>query len=101
MAKYELSPAAVADLIAIWLYTSYNASDKQADQMIDKIEQQCQSLALNPALGKLRAELKSGLRSFRVNPYTIFYDSIASKHIVVRRVLHQSRDIDTKLGLEQ
>jgi toxin ParE1/3/4 len=98
MAKYEISPAAAEDLIAIWLYMSDNASDKQADQMIDKIEQQCQSLALNPAMGRLRAELKLGLRSFPLNPYTIFYDSIAPNHIVVRRVLHQSRDIDTILG---
>ncbi|MDO1451097.1 type II toxin-antitoxin system RelE/ParE family toxin [Rhodocytophaga aerolata] len=98
MAKYELSQAAAEDLIAIWLYMSDNSSDKQADQMIDKIEQQCQSLALNPAMGRLRPELKSGLRSFPVNPYTIFYDSIAQNYIVVRRVLHQSRDIDTILG---
>ncbi len=98
MATYELSSAAAVDLIAIWVYISDNANDKQADKMIDKIEQQCQSLAHNPAMGKLRPELKSGLRSFPVNPYTIYYDNIAPNHIVVRRVLHQSRDVDSILG---
>ncbi|MDO1451485.1 type II toxin-antitoxin system RelE/ParE family toxin [Rhodocytophaga aerolata] len=94
MGRYELSPAAAEDLIEIWVYLSDNASDKQADKMIDKIENQCQMLSQNPAMGKTRPELKVGLRSFPVNPYTIFYDSIAPGHIIIRRVLHQSRDID-------
>lgn len=50
MAKYEIGPAPGEDLIAIWVYISDNAGDKQADKTIDKIEQQCQSLAGNPSM---------------------------------------------------
>lgn len=98
MALFELSLKAEEDLTKIWLYYADVASDKIADRMIDEIAGKCQILAQNPEIGKMRNELIPGLRSFPVNPHIIFYDIVARQHIVVRRILHQSRDIDTALN---
>ena len=38
--------------------------------------------------------LKAGLRKFPVGEYMIFYDVPDKDYIVIRRVLHQRRDIE-------
>ncbi|RDV10761.1 type II toxin-antitoxin system RelE/ParE family toxin [Pontibacter diazotrophicus] len=97
MVLYQLSPAAEEDLIAIWLYLAENASEQVADNIIDELSDACQHLAQNPLTGRNRNELRKDLRSFPVSSYLIFYDIIALNHIVVRRVLHQRRDVNTIL----
>jgi toxin ParE1/3/4 len=49
-----------------------------------------------PASGRLRDELRPGVRSFPVGSYVVFYRAVAGT-IEVLRVLHESRDIDTAL----
>ncbi|MBF9255624.1 type II toxin-antitoxin system RelE/ParE family toxin [Pontibacter sp. 172403-2] len=98
MAIYQLSPAAEEDLTEIWLYLAENASEQVADHIIDEISDTCQHLAQSPLIGRTRNELREELRSFPASTYLIFYDVVTANHIVVRRVLHQRRDVDTLLG---
>lgn len=98
MVLYQLSPAAEADLTEIWLYLAENASEQVADRIIDEISDTCQHLAQSPLIGRSRNELRKDLQSFPASTYLIFYDVVAANHIVVRRVLHQRRDVDTLLG---
>jgi len=97
MVLYQVSPAAEADLTEIWLYLAESASEQVADRIIDEISDTCQHLAQSPLIGRTRNELREELRSFPASTYLIFYDVVAN-HIVVRRVLHQRRDVDTLLG---
>ena len=53
-----------------------------------------QKLAQFPLVGKERAEILEGLRSFPVNNYVIFYRSV-DNGIEVIRVLHGARDIES------
>ena len=98
MVLYQLSPAAEADLTEIWLYLAENASEQVADRIIDEISAICQQLAQSPLIGRTRNELREELRSFPASAYLIFYDVVAANHTVVRRVLHQRRDVNAFLG---
>ncbi|WP_425568676.1 type II toxin-antitoxin system RelE/ParE family toxin [Pontibacter saemangeumensis] len=98
MVLYQLSPAAEADLTEIWLYLAENGSEQAADRIIDEISATCRHLAQSPLIGRARSELRKDLRGFPARTYLIFYDVVAANHIVVRRVLHQRRDVDTLLG---
>ena len=44
-------------------------------------------------MGRLRPELASGMRSFAIDKYLVFY-RIAGDAITVLRVLHGARDIE-------
>ncbi|WP_333111842.1 MULTISPECIES: type II toxin-antitoxin system RelE/ParE family toxin [unclassified Microcoleus] len=50
-------------------------------------------LAQFPNMGRQRNELLTGLRSFPVKPYIIFY-IILLERVEIVRVLHQSRDVE-------
>lgn len=97
MVLYQLSPAAEEDLTEIWVYLAENAGEQVADRIIDEISATCQHLAQRPLTGRARNELRKGLRSFPANTYLVFYDVVAANHIVVRRVLHQRRDLKALL----
>jgi toxin ParE1/3/4 len=46
-----------------------------------------------PDMGRQREDLSTGLRSFSIKPYIIFYTKITDG-IEIVRVLHQSRDVE-------
>ena len=50
-----------------------------------------------PNMGKQRDRLLTGLRSFPIPPYIIFYRTI-TEGIEVVRVLHQARDVDNQFS---
>ena len=50
-----------------------------------------------PEAGRLRPELRAGLRSFPVGRYLIFY-TVNSSDIEIARVIHSARDIEGLLG---
>jgi len=82
-------PEAERDLLDIWLYIA-DDNLENADHFVDKLEQQCQSLARQPLMGQSQEELAPGLRSFPVGNYLIFYRPI-DNGIDVIRVLHGGR----------
>ena len=87
-----LQPRAKADLSEIWDFIA-DDSDEQADSFVDLLDQKFQLLARQSGLGRRRAELAEGLRSFPVWPYVIFYLPIRGG-IQIVRVLHGARDIE-------
>ena len=86
-------PQAETDLDEIWWYIAQENPDA-ADQLLDRIEERCQTLAEFPYIGTSRDELLPNLRSLPVGNYLIFYLPIADG-IEVVRVLPGMRDIDT------
>jgi toxin ParE1/3/4 len=88
----RLSDQAKNDLAEIWEYIA-EESPSSADRLIQRLVRQYKSLAENPGMGRLRAELRPGLRSFPVGNYLMFYRPIP-EGIAVLRIIHGARDLE-------
>lgn len=91
MSKVERSRASVADYEEIWRYIARD-NPSAADRLITAFERHLSTLAAMPAIGREEALLATGLRSFPVGNYLIFYRA-AAEGIALVRVLHGARDI--------
>ncbi|HAX79113.1 MAG TPA: type II toxin-antitoxin system RelE/ParE family toxin [Cyanobacteria bacterium UBA11372] len=92
MNRYRLSQQAEKDLEDLWVYLAQQdeiAADRQVARLLDRFPM----LAQFPNMGRQRNELLTGLRSFPVKPYIIFY-TILPERVEIVRVLHQSRDLE-------
>jgi len=95
---HRLTSRAIADLDAIWLYVAtISTSTETADRLIDAFTERFLLLARFPRIGRLRGELREGLRSFPVGEYVIFY-RVDGEDVVILHVLHGRRDIETLFG---
>jgi toxin ParE1/3/4 len=91
MSRYRVSDAAVADLEEIWLFIAQD-NPEVADRFVRTIVARFAKLAAMPYLGRQRAELSTGLRSFPVGSYVVFYRPM-DNGVEVVRVLHGARDL--------
>jgi toxin ParE1/3/4 len=98
MRRLRLSDQAKNDVLAVW---EHIAVDKPvaADRLVQKLIVQCKSLAENPGIGKMRNELRSGLRSYPVGNYVILYHAIEDG-IAIFRIVHGARDLEDLLERE-
>ena len=85
------SPRARQDLRDIWRYYARIASPEIADGVLRDIVRGAERLTGNPLPGRTRNELREGLRSLLVHPYTLFY-RIRDDEAQIVRVLHERRD---------
>jgi toxin ParE1/3/4 len=90
------SPKAKQDLYRIWEYYSGLASAVIADKLLREIAVSSERLSQHPFAGRSRNELRQGLRSTRVPPYSIFY-RITDNTVEIVRVLHERRDLSAAL----
>lgn len=90
--KLVISNVAVADLQEIWEYIARD-SITNADKMVDSLYSKCELLGVQPEIGRKREELGSGLRSFPVGRYVIFY-RIKDDTLEIVRILSGYRDIE-------
>ena len=99
--RHEVTEQADQDLFDISLYLARMGSIEPAERFIDAINSKFALLAdnpgMNPGMGRAREELSPGVRSFPEGKYVIFYRA-ASDGILILRVLHGSRDIDSLFG---
>jgi len=94
------SPLADSDLDDIWYYiASETGSIQIADRVIDSIVQRFLLLAKYPRIGRVRDELRAGLRSLSIGDYVVFY-RISGENVVVLRVLHGKRDTERILATD-
>jgi toxin ParE1/3/4 len=89
------SPAAVADIGAIWDYTAETWGVGQADRYVDDIRSACVALADGERVGR-RVDFLDSYLKYPVGRHLIFYRQ-DGPGIVVIRVLHQSMDVDRHL----
>ncbi|HSU05035.1 MAG TPA: type II toxin-antitoxin system RelE/ParE family toxin [Acetobacteraceae bacterium] len=95
---HRRAPEADKDLDEIWYHIAKESNSVSlADRVVDRITDRLLLLALHPRLGRRRDELRAGLRSFPVRPYLIIY-RIANGDVLILRVLHGRRDIDSILS---
>ena len=89
------SPAAVADIGAIWDYTAETWGMDQADRYVDDIRSSCVALAGGERAGR-RVDVRDGCLKYPVGRHLIFFRQ-DGPGIVVIRVLHQSMDVERHL----
>lgn len=94
MATFLLSEAAQQDILSIRDYTLETWGEAQAITYLSELRQRLEWLAENPAMGKMRDEVKEGYHSFPQGRHIIFY-RIAGNNIEVIGIVHHSEDIDT------
>ena len=74
------------------LRTRESGSIEIADRLIDSITDRFYLLASHPYVGRLREDLRPGLRSFPVGQYIVIY-RIDQTDVLILHVLHSHRDI--------
>lgn len=90
-AEYRLSPAAVRDLEAIWIYTLGRWGIDQAHRYSDEVTAAFEQLATNPLLGAGCDHIRKGYRRSNVGRHVIYFRS-TDYGIAVIRVLHDRMD---------
>lgn len=94
MSLVRLTQSAQTDLLEVWTYIAEENMDA-ADGVLDAIERDATLLATQPMMGRARNELVRGIRSWPTStPYILFYEADL-QGIVIVRVLHHARDIQT------
>lgn len=92
MARLTITAAARSDLREIRDQISKDDADA-AVRVIKRLRDRARLLAESPRMGRQRGgDLRSGLRSFPVGSYVLFYRP-RSDGIVLIRVLHGARDL--------
>jgi toxin ParE1/3/4 len=98
MARFRFSRRAEVDLYNIGLYTFRTWGAAQADRYICQLEDCCQLIADNPALGRLCHEIRPALRRMEQDKHVVFYreepGGILISRILHQRVLPEEQDID-------
>jgi len=91
LSRITQTARAEQDLEEIWFYIAVD-NVGAADALLDEFDNSCRLLATQPKMGRAREELASGLRSFPVRRYVVFYRPLVDG-IEVVRVLHGARDV--------
>lgn len=90
----RFTDSAESDLVDLWLVIAED-NPKAADKIVDSIYATATLIGTQPEMGRARPELADELRSFPTKtPYIIFY-LLDPDGVVVVRVLHHARDVDS------
>ena len=92
MNRYIVTARAETDITEILLYIAADNPDA-ALLLKERFDGVFETLAENPKAGRERDEISSGLRSFPVGNYLVFYRLWASE-IGIVRLTHAARDLD-------
>ena len=91
MRRFYYSAAADADLDEITDYFSAN-NPGAGVAFLNVFESRCRITATFPKTGRPREEFGSGIRSFVVGSYVVFFRP-STDGILILRVLHGARDV--------
>lgn len=96
VADFRLSERAERDLIEIYDYTEETFGAYQAEAYHAGLERTFDLLASFPLIGRAVDEIAHGFRRFRFQAHSVFYTEEAG-FVLIRAVLHQSREIKPDL----
>lgn len=85
-----MTESAQVEFTDILAYTEVEWGAEQRDLYRDMFVGTVERLSRNPLLGRVRDDLKPGLRSIPMKAHVIYY-SIADDVVYVRRILHRRR----------
>lgn len=93
MSRTRYLPEAREDLAGIWWYIlRESGSVESADRVLDRLDDACQLLGNQPEMGQSRDDLASGIRSFSVGNYAVFYTP-AGSGVEIVQIVHAARDV--------
>lgn len=98
MSSVFFSPAAVGDLREIhdFIFVDNTAA---AGQLLDDLQQSCESLARHPRMGATRSDIMTGIRLLVVRKiYVVFY-RISGPDVEVVRIVNGHRDFSKLFDL--
>ena len=95
MKSVAFTPAAVADLDAIWDYTAEHWNADQADRYIDGVRHVCMDLAAGTRTGRA-VDVRPGYLKQAVGSHMIYF-RLSDVQVEVVRILHQSMDVARRL----
>lgn len=92
MRRVFFSPAATADIDAIWDYSAQTWGMDQAEAYVDAFRDACLELASGQRSGR-RVALREGYLCLPVGRHLLFYRIIEAR-VEVIRILHERMDTD-------
>lgn len=98
MTRLRFTPAARADLDAIWDCTVANWGTAQAERYLSTIRDICGALAEGQHPDRDAAHIRPGLRSAPAGSHIVFFRRAADSTVEVIRILHRRMDIDRHQG---
>jgi toxin ParE1/3/4 len=91
------SPEALTDIENIWDYYAGTAGTSVADRLLRDIGRSIGLLEDFPMAGRVRDEIRPGLRSIVSGPHLVFYRVPEQRPLIVR-ILDGRRDIEEMLA---
>jgi toxin ParE1/3/4 len=95
-ARAVFTRPAQLDLREIATWITVDAGPARARAVLERIRACAADLAAAPLIGRARAELGEGVRSFALPPYVLFYRP-ASPGALILRVIHGARHLPRAL----
>lgn len=95
MKALTFSPAAEADIEAIWDYSADNWGPDQADRYTDEIRAACHALATGQKQGTT-VDIRSGYLKCLTGSHVIYFRD-QGDHLEIIRVLHGKQDTERHL----
>lgn len=89
---YELSRPAAINLSEIYDYVKAYSGEEQAEEYLLNLEMVFELIVQNPQMGRLREEIRAGLRSLPKAKHIIFYRLLPDRVRIIR-VLHGRQDL--------
>jgi toxin ParE1/3/4 len=90
MKRIRVTHDAERDLDEIWLHIAPDNVDA-ANRLVDELIKRFVLISASPELGRVRDEIRPGLRSHAVNSYVVYYRNTRT-NISIMRVVHGARD---------
>jgi toxin ParE1/3/4 len=97
LTRFFLTPAAEADLEAIWDYTEENWGERQAERYVAAISDACRSLAARAYPGRDAGHLRPGVRVAAVGMHLLYFLRREDGAPEIIRILHQRMDVPRHL----
>ena len=96
MSDYRFSPAARADLDAIWAFGEEHWGAHRAELYIRQIQRAVETVASDPRRGRPCGEIRAGYFKFAAGTHLLFFRR-AGNVVEIVRILHQRMDFDSHL----
>jgi len=93
---YRLTPAARADLDAIWTFGEAQWGVDRAERYIRQIQGAVETVAADPRRGRRCDEIRPGYFKFAAGTHILFF-RCDEDVIEIVRILHQRMDFDSHL----
>ncbi|MBO9708607.1 MAG: type II toxin-antitoxin system RelE/ParE family toxin [Caulobacter sp.] len=95
--RVVFSPEARDDLFALYRYIAERGAPNAAMAYVDRLETRCTGLAEFPEQGRLREDIRPGLRLLGFERRTMIAFHITPTMVVIDRLMHGGQDLSPPL----